>query len=83
VESSGSRRNRVTKSSGRLVSERQCPSEASSADIRDDRDLRRESMTRGLEATLHGEPFWSDLYRRMIPILAAAGHHVICPDLVV
>ena len=31
---------------------------------------------------LHGEPSWSYLYRRMIPILAAAGHRVICPDLV-
>lgn len=31
---------------------------------------------------LHGEPTWSFLYRKMIPILAAAGHRVICPDLV-
>lgn len=31
---------------------------------------------------LHGEPTWSYLYRRMIPALAAAGHRVICPDLV-
>jgi haloalkane dehalogenase len=31
---------------------------------------------------LHGEPSWSFLYRRMIPILTAAGHRVICPDLV-
>ncbi|MFV8048720.1 haloalkane dehalogenase [Mycobacterium sp. 48b] len=31
---------------------------------------------------LHGEPSWSFLYRRMIPILAAAGHRVVCPDLV-
>jgi haloalkane dehalogenase len=31
---------------------------------------------------MHGEPSWSFLYRRMIPILAAAGHRVICPDLV-
>ena len=31
---------------------------------------------------LHGEPSWSFLYRRMMPILAAAGHRVICPDLV-
>src|ERR1700752_178544 len=31
---------------------------------------------------LHAEPSWSFLYRRMIPILAAAGHRVICPDLV-
>jgi haloalkane dehalogenase len=31
---------------------------------------------------LHGEPSWSFLYRRMMPILTAAGHRVICPDLV-
>ena len=28
---------------------------------------------------LHGEPSWSFLYRKMIPVLAAAGHRVICP----
>ena len=31
---------------------------------------------------LHGEPSWAYLYRKMIPILVAAGHRVICPDLV-
>ena len=31
---------------------------------------------------LHGEPSWSYLYRKMIPILVAAGHRVVCPDLV-
>ncbi|TGD90061.1 alpha/beta fold hydrolase [Mycolicibacterium sp. CH28] len=31
---------------------------------------------------LHGEPTWSYLYRTMIPIVAGAGHRVICPDLV-
>jgi haloalkane dehalogenase len=31
---------------------------------------------------LHGEPSWSFLYRKMIPILVAAGHRVICPDLI-
>ena len=31
---------------------------------------------------LHGEPSWSFLYRKMIPVLTAAGHRVICPDLV-
>ena len=31
---------------------------------------------------MHGEPSWSFLYRRMISVLAAAGHRVICPDLV-
>lgn len=31
---------------------------------------------------LHGEPSWSFLYRKMMPILAAAGYRVVCPDLV-
>ena len=31
---------------------------------------------------LHGEPSWPYLYRKMIPVLTAAGHRVICPDLV-
>lgn len=31
---------------------------------------------------LHGEPSWSFLYRKMVPVLVAAGHRVICPDLV-
>jgi haloalkane dehalogenase len=30
---------------------------------------------------LHGEPTWSYLYRKMIPVLVAAGHRVIAPDL--
>jgi len=31
---------------------------------------------------LHGEPSWSYLYRKMIPVLVAAGHRVVAPDLV-
>ncbi len=31
---------------------------------------------------LHGEPTWSYLFRKMIPVLTAAGHRVIVPDLV-
>jgi haloalkane dehalogenase len=31
---------------------------------------------------MHGEPSWSFLYRRVIPVLVAAGHRVIAPDLV-
>ena len=31
---------------------------------------------------LHGEPSWSFLYRRMMPIIAAAGHRVVAPDMV-
>lgn len=31
---------------------------------------------------MHGEPTWSYLYRKMIPIIVDAGHRVIAPDLV-
>jgi len=31
---------------------------------------------------MHGEPSWSFLYRHMIPLLVAAGHRVVAPDLV-
>ena len=31
---------------------------------------------------MHGEPSWCFLYRKMIPILVAAGHRVVAPDLV-
>jgi haloalkane dehalogenase len=31
---------------------------------------------------LHGEPSWSYLYRKMIPIITAAGHRAVAPDLV-
>ncbi len=29
---------------------------------------------------LHGEPTWSYLYRRMIPVFTGAGHRVVAPD---
>lgn len=31
---------------------------------------------------LHGEPSWSYLYRKMIPILTGAGHRAVAPDLI-
>jgi tRNA(adenine34) deaminase len=31
---------------------------------------------------LHGNPAWSYLYRKMIPICLAAGHRVVAPDLI-
>ena len=31
---------------------------------------------------LHGNPAWSYLYRKMIPVFAGAGHRVIAPDLI-
>lgn len=31
---------------------------------------------------LHGEPTWSFLYRKMIPVLTKAGHRCIVPDLI-
>ena len=31
---------------------------------------------------LHGEPTWSYLYRKMIPVFVAAGHRVVAPDFI-
>ena len=31
---------------------------------------------------MHGEPSWAYLYRKMIPVLVAAGHRCVVPDLV-
>ena len=31
---------------------------------------------------LHGEPSWSYLYRKMIPVLTVAGHRAVAPDFV-
>jgi len=31
---------------------------------------------------LHGEPSWSYLYRKMIPLIVAAGHRAVAPDLI-
>jgi alpha/beta hydrolase fold len=31
---------------------------------------------------MHGEPSWSFLYRKLIPIIAGAGYRVVAPDLV-
>jgi len=31
---------------------------------------------------LHGEPTWSYLYRKMIPLFTAAGHRVVVPDFI-
>lgn len=31
---------------------------------------------------MHGEPSWCFLYRKVLPVLVAKGHRVVCPDLV-
>lgn len=31
---------------------------------------------------LHGQPTWSYIYRKMIPVISEAGHRVIAPDLI-
>jgi len=50
-------------------------------------DLRMHYIDEGLESgevilLLHGQPSWSYLYRKMIPILAEAGNRVIAADLI-
>jgi haloalkane dehalogenase len=40
------------------------------------------SATRSTVVCLHGEPTWSFLYRKVMPVLAAAGLRVIAPDMV-
>ncbi|MEM0995146.1 MAG: haloalkane dehalogenase [Bacteroidota bacterium] len=37
---------------------------------------------KGLVLLLHGEPSWSFLYRKMIPVFTAAGYRTIAPDLI-
>jgi haloalkane dehalogenase len=49
--------------------------------------LRMHYVDEGAEAgetvlLLHGEPSWSYLYRRMIPVIVAAGHRAVAPDLI-
>jgi len=36
----------------------------------------------GVVLLLHGEPSWSYLYRKMIPIFAEAGYRAVAPDLI-
>ncbi len=36
----------------------------------------------GTVVLLHGEPTWSYLYRRMVPVLSAAGLRVVAPDMI-
>ncbi len=43
---------------------------------------RRVTSTGKTVLLLHGEPSWSYLYRKMIPILVSAGYHVYALDLV-
>ena len=48
-------------------------------------DLRMHYVDEGegpIVLLLHGEPSWSFLYRKMIPVLVAGGHRVVVPDLI-
>jgi pimeloyl-ACP methyl ester carboxylesterase len=42
----------------------------------------RPSEQNSIVLCLHGQPTWSYLYRKMIPVFVAAGHRVIAPDLI-
>src|ERR1044071_5565416 len=48
-------------------------------------DVRMHYIDEGSGTTvllLHGEPSWSYLYRKMIPVLVSAGMRAVAPDLV-
>ena len=48
-------------------------------------DLRMHYIDEGEGPTvllLHGEPSWSFLYRKMIPLLVNGGYRVVVPDLI-
>ncbi len=54
---------------------------------RDGTELRMHHLDEGprdgaIVLCLHGQPSWSYLYRKMVPLLVAAGHRVIAPDLI-
>src|SRR3984885_7761572 len=44
--------------------------------------LREGDPDRPVVLLMHGEPSWSYLYRKMIPVLTAAGLQIVAPDLV-
>lgn len=46
------------------------------------RALRQAQDDRVTWLCLHGNPAWSYLYRKMIPVFLAAGHRVVAPDLI-
>ncbi|GAG97008.1 unnamed protein product, partial [marine sediment metagenome] len=54
--------------------------------LRDYEDLRLHYIDEGPRDSevvflcLHGEPTWSYLYRKMIPVFLEAGHRIVAPD---
>ena len=45
-------------------------------------DAQNKTVTPNVFLCLHGQPTWSYLYRRMIPVFIGAGHRVVAPDLI-
>ncbi|MEL7446270.1 MAG: haloalkane dehalogenase [Pseudomonadota bacterium] len=77
----------VRTSEGRFENLKDYPFEAHylEVDAGDGTSLRMHYLDEGQGETilcLHGQPSWSYLYRKMIPILVAAGYRVVAPDLV-
>jgi len=73
----------------RFVNLRDWPYEPHYTDVRHGSDVLRIAHldagprdAKNVVLCMHGEPSWSYLYRKMIPVLAGAGHRVIAPDLV-
>ncbi|MFM8993383.1 MAG: haloalkane dehalogenase [Actinomycetota bacterium] len=73
----------------RFVNLRDWPYESHYTDVRHGSDVLRIAHVdagprdaKNVVLCMHGEPSWSYLYRKMIPVLVGAGHRVIAPDLV-
>jgi len=73
----------------RFVNLRDWPYEPHYTDVRHGSDVLRIAHVdagprdaKNVVLCMHGEPSWSYLYRKMIPVLVGAGHRVIAPDLV-
>ena len=47
-----------------------------------DENLQADSAEQLTYLCLHGNPAWSYLYRKMIPVLTGKGHRVVAPDLI-
>lgn len=45
-------------------------------------DVKASGEEQGVVVCLHGEPSWSFLYRKLVPLISAAGYRVVIPDFI-